>query len=144
MDQKIPSGITEAQAKGRCCSLDGDADRLVYYYVNESGSFVLLDGDKIAALSAGYLNELIQSVSTLKGKIEIGVVQTAYANGNSTRYFINQVRPLIVLDLYFFQREFRLLVPKLASNICIIEQKNLILASTLKRTDTELFYLNLK
>ncbi len=34
----------------RCCSYDGDADRIVYYYADKSGKFHLLDGDKIATL----------------------------------------------------------------------------------------------
>ncbi len=34
----------------RAASLDGDADRLVYFYVDSSGTFRLLDGDKIATL----------------------------------------------------------------------------------------------
>lgn len=34
----------------RAASLDGDADRLVYFYLNEQGTFKLLDGDKIATL----------------------------------------------------------------------------------------------
>ena len=35
----------------RCASIDGDADRLVYFYTDKSEGFVLLDGDKIATLS---------------------------------------------------------------------------------------------
>lgn len=34
----------------RAASLDGDADRLVYYYIDPNGAFQLLDGDKIATL----------------------------------------------------------------------------------------------
>ena len=39
-----------AGAYDRCCSYDGDADRIVYYYKDEDGFFYLLDGDKIAVL----------------------------------------------------------------------------------------------
>ena len=35
----------------RCASIDGDADRLVYFYTDKTDGFVLLDGDKIATLS---------------------------------------------------------------------------------------------
>lgn len=34
----------------RAASLDGDADRLVYFYLDKQSSFKLLDGDKIATL----------------------------------------------------------------------------------------------
>jgi phosphoacetylglucosamine mutase len=34
----------------RAASLDGDADRLVYFYLDTQGNFKLLDGDKIATL----------------------------------------------------------------------------------------------
>lgn len=34
----------------RAASLDGDADRLVYFYLDKNGTFKLLDGDKIATL----------------------------------------------------------------------------------------------
>lgn len=34
----------------RAASVDGDADRLVYFYLNADGTFKLLDGDKIATL----------------------------------------------------------------------------------------------
>ena len=47
----------------------------------------MLDGDKIAALVAGFLKELVTGAglqNRLKGGI--GVVQTAYANGASTDY----------------------------------------------------------
>lgn len=35
-----------------CCSFDGDADRIVYYYKDTAGHFHLIDGDKIATLSS--------------------------------------------------------------------------------------------
>ena len=34
----------------RYASVDGDADRIIYYYVDDSGIFHLLDGDRIAIL----------------------------------------------------------------------------------------------
>ena len=53
----------------------------------QENKFHLLDGDKIAALAAGFFKFLIDKIPALKDKVEIGVVQTAYANGSSTRYF---------------------------------------------------------
>ncbi|EGG07404.1 uncharacterized protein MELLADRAFT_116324 [Melampsora larici-populina 98AG31] len=70
----------------RVCSFDGDADRIVYYYSN-GDRFRLMDGDKIASLVAGYVKDLIGlEDQEIQSKARIGVVQTAYANGNSTRY----------------------------------------------------------
>jgi phosphoacetylglucosamine mutase len=69
----------------RCCSLDGDADRVVYYFKDEGGVFRLLDGDRIATLVASFLGKLVQD-SGLAESVKIGVVQTAYANGAATKY----------------------------------------------------------
>lgn len=70
----------------RACSLDGDADRLMFYYLDGDGQFRMLDGDKQAALIAGFLGELVQAAGIAKEKLDVGVVQTAYANGASTHY----------------------------------------------------------
>ncbi|PSN66850.1 Phosphoacetylglucosamine mutase [Corynespora cassiicola Philippines] len=69
----------------RCCSLDGDADRVVYYFKDENNVFRLLDGDRIATLVASFLGDLVRQ-SGLADLIKIGVVQTAYANGAATNY----------------------------------------------------------
>jgi len=45
----------------------------------------MLDGDKIAALVADFIGGLVKS-SGLDEEIKVGVVQTAYANGASTKY----------------------------------------------------------
>jgi phosphoacetylglucosamine mutase len=47
----------------------------------------LLDGDKIAALAAGFIKEQLDLIPALRDSIQVGVVQTAYANGSSTAYF---------------------------------------------------------
>ena len=69
----------------RSASLDGDADRLVYYYMDDEKQFHLLDGDKIATMAAMFLGELVKGAG-LADRIRIGIVQTAYANGASTAY----------------------------------------------------------
>ena len=84
--QKMPPSMIPVLQRGqRACSLDGDADRLIYYYVDERGIFHMLDGDKIAALVAAFIVDLVNTAG-LNGKLEVGVVQTAYANGASTKY----------------------------------------------------------
>mmetsp|Transcript_28363 Transcript_28363/g.34619 ORF Transcript_28363/g.34619 Transcript_28363/m.34619 type:complete len:214 (-) Transcript_28363:1700-2341(-) len=71
----------------RFASFDGDADRIVYFYINEQGEMVLLDGDKIASLLAGFIKQHFDLLPTdLKTKFTIGAVQTAYANGASMNY----------------------------------------------------------
>lgn len=80
--QKPPHGM-EMKPDERCCSFDGDADRIVYYYLGAEGHFHLIDGDKIATLISTFLKELLLEIGE---NLNIGVVQTAYANGSSTRY----------------------------------------------------------
>ena len=70
------------------CSLDGDADRIVYYYLDHDQKFKLLDGDKIASIAATHLKELVQSAH-LSDQIRLSIVQTAYANGSSTNFIQN-------------------------------------------------------
>jgi phosphoacetylglucosamine mutase len=65
--------------------LDGDADRLIYYFTNPEHGFRLLDGDKIATLAASFISDLAREAG-LAEELKIGVVQTAYANGASTKY----------------------------------------------------------
>jgi phosphoacetylglucosamine mutase len=89
--QSPPQSNSPTLAPGqRACSLDGDADRLMYYYLDAAGAFRMLDGDKIAALAAGFIVDQVHQAG-LSDKLQVGVVQTAYANGSSTRY-LEQVR----------------------------------------------------
>lgn len=84
--QKLPPSMASKLKPGqRGCSLDGDADRLMYFYLDEKSQFHMLDGDKIAALVAAFIVELVKNAG-LEGQINVGVVQTAYANGASTKY----------------------------------------------------------
>ncbi|KAI6162152.1 phosphoacetylglucosamine mutase [Pisolithus thermaeus] len=71
VNQKLPPSLTNVlQPSQRACSLDGDADRLIYFYLDERRHFIV---------------ELVKAVG-LDGRLKVGVVQTAYANGNSTKY----------------------------------------------------------
>ncbi|KIW66086.1 hypothetical protein PV04_08291 [Phialophora macrospora] len=82
--QRAPPS-SNAQPGDRCCSLDGDADRVVYYYTDEQKTFHLLDGDRIATLGAVFLADMTR-VAGIDQKLKIGIVQTAYANGAATEY----------------------------------------------------------
>ena len=71
----------------RFCSVDGDADRVVYGYYDASQAFKILDGDKIAALLANFVRaELVAAKPLLVDVPRLGVVQTAYANGAAHDY----------------------------------------------------------
>lgn len=84
--QKLPPSLASRLKPGeRACSFDGDADRLMYFYLDERGQFHMLDGDKIAALVAAFIVELVKSAG-LEEEVKVGIVQTAYANGGSTKY----------------------------------------------------------
>ncbi|KAL8733787.1 MAG: hypothetical protein Q9181_003456 [Wetmoreana brouardii] len=79
----------------RCASLDGDADRIIYYFNDSDGSFRLLDGDRIATLVALFIGDLSRSAG-LGEKLKVGVVQTAYANGAATAYVTQDLRLPVV------------------------------------------------
>ncbi|XP_024986965.1 phosphoacetylglucosamine mutase [Cynara cardunculus var. scolymus] len=92
-EKVAPEGFGPADVGIRCASLDGDADRLVYFTVipNGNNKIELVDGDKILSLFALFIKD---QLSILGDKNEyqprVGVVQTAYANGASTKY-LNQL-----------------------------------------------------
>ncbi|KAK6517135.1 Phosphoacetylglucosamine Mutase [Arthrobotrys conoides] len=90
--QRLPPSVS-AKPLARYASLDGDADRIVYYYVDKNSVFHLLDGDKIATLAASFIGDLIHHSGITD--FSIGVVQTAYANGSSTAYIEKQGLPTV-------------------------------------------------
>ncbi|KAH3678959.1 hypothetical protein WICMUC_001327 [Wickerhamomyces mucosus] len=91
-NQRLPNNINPVPLQ-LYASFDGDADRVVFYYQDEEGLFKLLDGDKISTLLTSFLKDLI-SKSGLNA--EIGVVQTAYANGSSTNYITDVLKVPVV------------------------------------------------
>eukprot|EP01043_Picozoa_sp_COSAG02_P063840 COSAG02_NODE_9160_length_2306_cov_1.932941_1_plen_551_part_00 len=82
----LPCGVDpEADVGKRMASMDGDADRLVYFFVQPGGALGLVDGDKIAALFARFIKAQLDAAG-LSDDVTLGCVQTAYANGASTDY----------------------------------------------------------
>jgi len=74
----------------RCASVDGDADRVVFFQPDgAAGAVSVFDGDKIACLAALLVKELVAELPAQDHGFTIGVVQTAYANGASTKYIAN-------------------------------------------------------
>lgn len=92
--QRAPPS-SQATPLARCASLDGDADRIVYYFVDSDGTFRLLDGDRIASLAASFIGDLARQANVSE-KMQIGVVQTAYANGASTDYVTQHLKLPVV------------------------------------------------
>lgn len=84
-NQRLPKGLSPSSFDSLYCSFDGDADRVVFYYVDSGSKFHLLDGDKISTLFAKFLSKQLE-LAHLEHSLKIGVVQTAYANGSSTAY----------------------------------------------------------
>lgn len=91
-NQRLPPS-TNAQPHARYASLDGDADRIVYYYADANKTFHLLDGDKIATLAASFIVDLVSASGI--SNFDTGVVQTAYANGSSTKYIEKLGLPVV-------------------------------------------------
>jgi phosphoacetylglucosamine mutase len=102
-NQKAPQAL-QLVSGNRYCSFDGDADRIVYYYQAADGTFRLLDGDKIATLAAMHIIDLVKQAGV---ELDVGVVQTAYANGSSNTYI---TKVLVCSQTFsswcFFSQEF--------------------------------------
>lgn len=102
MQQQPPVKLLEDKSDSnkirKYCSFDGDADRIVYYYLSgNEKSFHLLDGDKISTLTAIYLKDLVKN-SDLLDQLKLCIVQTAYANGSSTSF----IEDFMVIIFIFF------------------------------------------
>jgi phosphoacetylglucosamine mutase len=76
-----------------CAALDGDADRIVFFHQGDDKNFFLLDGDKITVLLCEFLQSEVAALRKAcqergggGGQLSLGAVQTAYANGASTKY----------------------------------------------------------
>jgi phosphoacetylglucosamine mutase len=77
--------------------LDGDADRLVYFRLSlpDDHRVDLVDGDKILSLFALFIREQLDIINNDDDQADkslparLGVVQTAYANGASTKFLRN-------------------------------------------------------
>ena len=88
---RLPPRGLDSPSEGRACSLDGDADRVVFHYWRgaaggpKAAEWRLLDGDKIAALFASFVCDELSTLN-LQPALSMACVQTAYANGASGRY----------------------------------------------------------
>lgn len=92
-NQKLPQGVSPTLAmnpENLFCSLDGDADRIIFYALDENANFCLLDGDRMATLIGEFF--IKKTPKNFWEDIRLGIVQTAYANGNSTSYISEELK----------------------------------------------------
>ncbi|KAM3960648.1 phosphoglucomutase 3-like protein nst [Aphomia sociella] len=89
VSQSPPVGVEHVPFQ-RVASLDGDGDRLVYYFLDDKDKMHLLDGDRIATLLASYITQLLKGCEA--EELKLGLVQTAYANGASTKYITQELK----------------------------------------------------
>ncbi|GJD11078.1 Phosphoacetylglucosamine mutase [Galdieria sulphuraria] len=86
------------------CSLDGDADRLIYFIAEKSESdswcsltgqrVRVLEGDRLSVLAALVIKKFLDVLHG--GNLSVGVIQTAYANGASTAFLKDLGEPIQV------------------------------------------------
>ena len=83
-------------------TVDGDADRNLYFRVSSDGELEVVDGDKFAALKAKVLDKYLK-VLGLDQQFQVGVAQTVLANLGSKGFFDRmgiQVQETAVGDKY--------------------------------------------
>ena len=108
----------------------------MYYYRKPDGTFQLLDGDKIAILAAQYIIELVRQAGIQD--LNVGLIQTAYANGASTDY----ARDVVVRFSSSYEarlsgRKSQLNSRRLESSIFIMKLRISTLVSILRRMGME-------
>ena len=88
--RQLPAGVGAGPAAHgvRYASFDGDADRVVLFYVRDDGGMELLDGDRALALLSLFI---ARRLAALRLGLSLGVVQTAYANGASTAFLSREL-----------------------------------------------------
>eukprot|EP01054_Gregarina_sp_Poly1_P000023 Gregarina_sp_Poly_1__22@NODE_1004_length_5397_cov_173_232270_g704_i0_p1_GENE_NODE_1004_length_5397_cov_173_232270_g704_i0NODE_1004_length_5397_cov_173_232270_g704_i0_p1_ORF_typecomplete_len421_score49_89PGM_PMM_I/PF02878_16/2_3e10PGM_PMM_I/PF02878_16/4_2e10PGM_PMM_II/PF02879_16/0_00029PGM_PMM_II/PF02879_16/1_8e04PGM_PMM_III/PF02880_16/1_9e03PGM_PMM_III/PF02880_16/0_0053_NODE_1004_length_5397_cov_173_232270_g704_i08492111 len=89
--RQLPRGAEKLPPNSHCFAMDGDADRVVFFSTpGVSEAFQLLDGDRLAAIATATLvhlwQKLVPKLPEDTVPLSIGVIQTAYANGGSTKF----------------------------------------------------------
>ena len=101
-ERTLPSGagFQGLEAGARCCSFDGDADRLVYFTLqrrrlgdddgggapSRSDAIELLDGDKIATLAAAFIRDLVDRLPSdvLSEGVRVGPRECGWVSSASS------------------------------------------------------------
>lgn len=119
-ERKLPAGfgVAHGDAPGACAfSLDGDADRVIFFQTPAEGAPLgLIDGDAVAVVIVSAVSKLFQRVDdglrkragekaegmvdeitgSSGSKLTMGVVQTAYANGATCAKLTEMAFPAFV------------------------------------------------
>lgn len=95
-EHKYPENQNTSTIKN--LSFDGDVDRIIYY-VYSSQLPKLIDGDRLIVLYSTMLNFFLSKLSsnlynTFLSKIKIGIITTAYANGELMNYVKTNLKGL--------------------------------------------------
>ena len=64
--------MKQGMLSARCASLDGDADRLVYF-TQQDGTFQLFDGDRIAVLAALLVRDILNDLPLPADSIKVSL-----------------------------------------------------------------------
>ena len=96
--QKAPDGLPLTNYS-KYCSIDGDADRLLYFFFDQNQGFHMLDGDRFSVLFALFISKKLIEAN-LFDQVKIGVVQTAYANGSSTDYIVQTMVGIFFIRMH--------------------------------------------
>lgn len=95
-NQALPDTFDDILDWQRCASVDGDADRAVYF-TRVQGEVLVLDGDRIAALAALHITELLSANESFKSKYKVGVVLTGYSNSGLKEYIEKLGVPVVIV-----------------------------------------------
>lgn len=82
--KKLPENALDIPNGHLIASLDGDADRIVFYFKDEE-NLKILDGDKIISLICIYLKKIGINDTSLS----IGIIHTAYSNRKFIKFINN-------------------------------------------------------
>ena len=90
--------LSESPSECRCASLDGDADRLVYF-TQQDGTFHLLDGDKIAVLAALLVRDILNDLQLPAESIKVSLSCLSFPSWLWSRLILCRALSNIVISL---------------------------------------------
>lgn len=75
--EKLPENMPDCKYG---LSLDGDADRIIYFFQNDQGKVQIIDGDKMIALLAQGVSHIIREVFHIQDHLDFVSVNTQYSD----------------------------------------------------------------
>ena len=86
---KLPSQFPDDDSVMKGASFDGDADRLIYYFIRDDGKIDIIDGDKQFSYLMMYVKELLFALD-IQNEVSHVLVNTAYANSKALSFINDQ------------------------------------------------------